>query len=194
MPQVLEESATRQCVATGRGWIAAEWHDDRWLLSGGLGHGADAIVLFQETEPAIPDDERRVANPVFQQCHARVFGDKAELLLVGLCGKRHFSGVLAATDHEVIFEAADRRPADAALEQIGFRWRLPSARSIELDGRDARITADATKLLITPVGDDLSPKPEGEGVLSLSAQFDSQRQPPLTVTYGLRLELGSDTR
>ena len=178
--------------------LRADRDADRWLLFVDAITEATRRDWLALTPSESSDDESALANPVLQQCFARVRPDEiGEFLLLGQCGRRHFSVVAALQEDRVVIEVADRWGVAMSIVDHGLTlWFDAASRLVD--------NAPDHCLLKTPHGDDWRIEPIAPAetpALGLRLTVDPAARTiaarstdpaavaaPATVRYGLRIE------
>lgn len=156
-------------IVCGRRAIVAAWDRDRWQL--GLLENGEPLLSMPARSSV--DDELDLPGPVFQQCFPRITDDQCgELLLVGQCGRRHFSAVFTLAANEASFEIADRWSTPLPIRRIVTTW-----------------TSATPTLPLETVGPQSTVQFNGFEV-RVEQAVPTSSLPPGTRTYGWRLRRG----
>ncbi|MGL4461709.1 MAG: hypothetical protein ACRC1K_06100 [Planctomycetia bacterium] len=189
----------RHWVVAGRLAASAVWRGDRWILAAARwsdGAWRPRCRCHDAALDAALDAERGPADecggdPVFQQCVGRVADEsRAELLLVGQSGRRHFSAVFAVdAAGGCNFEVADRSSVRSAVERFTLHFVLNDDdaagkndwRLLEVDG----IVAGPPGSYGTAVELRVESETPGDSLLKLASAAGA-RPASGTVRYGVR--------
>ena len=129
-----------QAIAAGAFRLVFRHDGQRW--SHEIAIGERVIAVSQESDPE-RDDPSRIACPTYQQCHAQEVPSAREVLLVGLWGAHHCSGVFHVEER---IEGEVQVNVDVAVRTRSQLLGLASTYRIRLTSQDL-VSADVKGII-----------------------------------------------